>query len=68
MFKEFKHPFILAIGDDRTDEDLFSILPENAYGVKVGKGSTQAKYKLRDPSEVVRLLEYLAAPQGNWII
>lgn len=68
VFKEFKHPFILAIGDDRTDEDLFSVLPENAYGVKVGKGSTQAKYKLRDPSEVVRLLEYLAAPQGNWII
>lgn len=68
VFNELKHPFILAIGDDRTDEDLFSVLPEHAYGVKVGKGNTQAKYQLRDPSEVVRLLEYLAAPQGNWII
>jgi trehalose 6-phosphate synthase/phosphatase len=28
--------FIMAVGDDRTDEDLFKILPEGAYSIKVG--------------------------------
>ena len=27
--------FILAIGDDVTDEDLFKALPENAWSIKV---------------------------------
>ncbi len=28
--------FILAVGDDWTDEDMFSVLPEAAYTIKVG--------------------------------
>ena len=28
--------FILAIGDDWTDEDLFRILPPEAHSVKIG--------------------------------
>lgn len=53
---------ILAIGDDRTDEDLFSSLPSTAITVKVGSGSTRAKYVLDNVGEVRLLLEELCEP------
>jgi len=37
---------ILAIGDDRTDEDLFGALPPEAITIKVGPGATQARFRL----------------------
>src|SRR5690606_35141429 len=33
---DMAHDFILAIGDDYTDEDIFKALPESAYTIKVG--------------------------------
>ncbi len=39
-----KYDFILAAGDDRTDEDIFNVLPEQAYSIKVGLPPTKAKY------------------------
>jgi trehalose 6-phosphate synthase/phosphatase len=53
------HDFILAIGDDVTDEDLFKALPASAYSIKVGRGHTQAKYRLASPKSVVSLLKKL---------
>lgn len=50
---------ILAIGDDHTDEDLFSSLPESAITVKVGGGNSRAKYSLDNVGEVRSLLEEL---------
>lgn len=53
--------FILCIGDDKTDEDMFLALSdcENAYTIKVGTGETLAKYRLSSVSEVLFLLEQL---------
>jgi trehalose 6-phosphate synthase/phosphatase len=51
--------FILAIGDDRTDEDLFSALPDSAYSIKVGVGPTRARYNLDNVAAVRNLLKYL---------
>lgn len=48
--------FILAIGDDWTDEDLFKALPERAYSIKVGMLSSYAKFNLGTYSEVRKLL------------
>jgi len=53
--------FILAIGDDYTDEDLFKVLPETAYSIKVGMAHSYAKFHLRSHVEVVKLLEQLTA-------
>ncbi|MBT1695450.1 bifunctional alpha,alpha-trehalose-phosphate synthase (UDP-forming)/trehalose-phosphatase [Fulvivirgaceae bacterium PWU4] len=39
-----KYDFILAIGDDDADEELFKALPAEAYTLRVGEGSTRAKY------------------------
>jgi trehalose 6-phosphate synthase/phosphatase len=51
--------FILGIGDDRTDEDLFARLPENAWSVHVGGGPSRGKYSLPDTQRVRQLLQQL---------
>lgn len=52
------YDFVLAIGDDRTDEDMFSALTlENQYTVKVGPGTTNAAYRLENVQEVLGLLK-----------
>jgi trehalose 6-phosphate synthase/phosphatase len=48
---------VLAIGDDRTDEDLFEALPPDAITVRVGPGPTQARFRL-DGVPAVRTLLY----------
>jgi trehalose 6-phosphate synthase/phosphatase len=37
---------VLAIGDDRTDEDLFAAVPSDAITVKVGPGATRARFRI----------------------
>ncbi|MBA2278876.1 bifunctional alpha,alpha-trehalose-phosphate synthase (UDP-forming)/trehalose-phosphatase [Candidatus Saccharibacteria bacterium] len=48
--------FIIAIGDDYTDEDMFSVLPANSYTIKVGPGRSRAKFRLDSPASVLKLL------------
>lgn len=59
-FLKKKHDFILAIGDDYTDEDMFAALPETAWTVKVGRGRTLADYRLNSVDEVHEVLQKLA--------
>jgi trehalose 6-phosphate synthase/phosphatase len=56
---EAEYDFILAIGDDWTDEYLFESLPETAITIKVGAGFTKARYKLEDHNAVRNFLENL---------
>lgn len=51
--------FIMAIGDDWTDEDTFAALPETSYTIKVGFGRTHARFNLYSPEEVRSLLKQL---------
>ncbi|MFZ1248801.1 MAG: trehalose-phosphatase, partial [Candidatus Saccharimonadales bacterium] len=53
------HDFIMAIGDDTTDEDMFKILPPESYSIKVGRGLSAANYRLPDPAAVHTLLRKL---------
>jgi trehalose 6-phosphate synthase/phosphatase len=59
--------FRLALGDDRTDEDLFTALPPDAWTIHVGPGESLARYHLTGPADVRRLLEALAeeGPRGR---
>lgn len=52
--------FILAIGDDWTDEDVFKVLPATAWSIKVGFGASAAKLNLGSPSQVINLLQEMA--------
>ena len=54
------YDFVLFIGDDATDEELFEVLPDSAYGIKIGRGRTAAHYRLHDSTEAIKLLKTLA--------
>jgi trehalose 6-phosphate synthase/phosphatase len=53
--------FVLAIGDDKTDEDMFRALADKAITIKVGAGHSTAKYFLANQQDVIRFLHELAA-------
>ncbi len=52
--------FVMAIGDDVTDEDMFRSLPEGTVTIKVGRPPTAAEYRVNSHLEVLGLLEELA--------
>lgn len=54
------YDFILGIGDDTTDEDLFKALPEAAVSIRVGISATHAQYNLRSSADVIELLRSFA--------
>ncbi|HCE49752.1 MAG TPA: bifunctional alpha,alpha-trehalose-phosphate synthase (UDP-forming)/trehalose-phosphatase [Candidatus Jacksonbacteria bacterium] len=51
--------FILAIGDDTTDEDLFKAIGDRAYTIKVGYSKSHAQYIVESHNDVRFLLESL---------
>ena len=56
------YDFILAAGDDKTDEDMFKVLantPE-AVTIKIGSDASYAKYNLHTPQMAISLLEAMS--------
>lgn len=64
--------FVLCIGDDRSDEDMFEVITSAAVGPSlaptaevfactVGSKPSKAKYYLDDTVEIVRLMQGLAS-------
>ncbi|MDX1629819.1 MAG: trehalose-phosphatase, partial [Fulvivirga sp.] len=51
--------FILAIGDDWTDEDTFKAMPDKAFTIKVGDIHSAANYSVSEPKDVRKLLKSL---------
>ncbi|WP_434047717.1 MULTISPECIES: bifunctional alpha,alpha-trehalose-phosphate synthase (UDP-forming)/trehalose-phosphatase [Sorangium] len=52
---------VIAIGDDRTDEDIFAALPPSACTIHVGNNSSRAAYRLPDAGAVRNLLRSIQA-------
>ncbi|MDQ3908688.1 MAG: bifunctional alpha,alpha-trehalose-phosphate synthase (UDP-forming)/trehalose-phosphatase, partial [Acidobacteriota bacterium] len=52
--------FCLAAGDDRTDEDLFAQLPEDAWTIHVGTTRTRARFYVPDHTDMRSLLQRFA--------
>ena len=52
--------FILVLGDDWSDEDIFKILPETAYSIKIKPESTHARYYVDSSQSARKLLFDLA--------
>ena len=57
--------FELAIGDDRTDEDLFARLSPEAWTVRVGSGPTRARYGVPSPKAALALLSALTGTSNR---
>jgi len=55
--------FILSIGDDQTDEDMFEVLPETAYSLKVGTTSSLARFNLKSQADVTLLLNEILSTE-----
>jgi trehalose 6-phosphate synthase/phosphatase len=53
--------FILVVGDDKTDEDMFRSLSDKALTIKVGPGHSAAQYSVTNQIEVIKLLHDFAA-------
>lgn len=51
--------FIMACGDDWTDEDTFRAMPKDAFSIKVGSNSSAANYRVMDFTEIRSLLKSL---------
>ncbi len=54
--------FVLGLGDDATDEDMFAVLTSGSekiksYSIKVGRGRTIAEYRLSSYKDVLSLLK-----------
>ena len=59
LLEESDYDFVMAIGDDTTDEDMFAALPETAFTIKVGKTSNSARFTLPHQKEVIPFLDNL---------
>ncbi|HDS84106.1 MAG TPA: bifunctional alpha,alpha-trehalose-phosphate synthase (UDP-forming)/trehalose-phosphatase [Phycisphaerales bacterium] len=53
-------PFIFVAGDDYTDEDMFAVMPENAFTCKIGPGPSRAQYRLNTVGDFRELLTAMA--------
>jgi trehalose 6-phosphate synthase/phosphatase len=61
ILERFQPDFTLCIGDDTTDEDMFRVLRDSGYTIKIGSGNTAAQYTLYNQSQVLPLLQKLAS-------
>jgi trehalose 6-phosphate synthase/phosphatase len=56
MLSSLNPDFILCLGDDATDEDMFRTLRDKGYTIKIGRGSTAAQYTILSQREVFPFL------------
>lgn len=54
-----KWTFVLAAGDDYTDEEMFAVMPEEAYSIKVGSNISKARYNVDSVTDLRNLLKQL---------
>jgi len=60
LIRHLEHPFPVAVGDDKTDEDMFEALSGKGITVHVGDdGDSSAQFCLTRQSEVPRFLKFL---------
>jgi len=59
LLQKDNYDFILAMGDDTTDEDTFVELPETAYTIKIGSISNAARYYLLSQTETLPFIHDL---------
>ncbi|GAB4091951.1 bifunctional alpha,alpha-trehalose-phosphate synthase (UDP-forming)/trehalose-phosphatase [Flaviaesturariibacter terrae] len=65
VLDHFSPDFMLCIGDDTTDEDMFRVLRDKAVTIRVGKNKTAARYSLWAQSQVLPLLRKFLLPRAS---
>jgi len=62
---EMDPDFVLCMGDDTTDEDMFKALDGEAYTIKVNTGVTAAQYTVLSQQQVLPLLNQITETKGS---
>ncbi|HEU4472065.1 MAG TPA: bifunctional alpha,alpha-trehalose-phosphate synthase (UDP-forming)/trehalose-phosphatase [Flavisolibacter sp.] len=62
MLANINPDFVLCIGDDATDEDMFRALREKGYTIKIGRANTAAQYTILSQREVFPFLNRFIQP------
>jgi trehalose 6-phosphate synthase/phosphatase len=60
LIDESNSEFVLVVGDDKTDEDMFRSLADRALTIKVGPGHSVAQYSVANQQDIIRLLNDFA--------
>jgi trehalose 6-phosphate synthase/phosphatase len=63
IINEMDPDFVLCIGDDITDEDMFKALEGEAYTIKVNNGASAAQYTILSQQQVLPILNTLTCEQ-----
>ncbi len=58
--ERYPSDFIMALGDDWTDEDTFKAIPKDGVTIKVGSANSEAKYSIENHTGVRDLLGLIA--------
>ena len=59
LMNDEQYDFVLAAGDDITDEFLFKAMPDSAYTIRVGLSPSYARYNVTDLNVLLNLLKEL---------
>ena len=62
IVNEIQPDFVLCIGDDTTDEDMFKALDSRANSIKVGYGATAARHSIVSQAHILPFLNQITAP------
>ena len=62
MISGFEPDFVLCIGDDVTDEDMFRAMRDKGYTIKIGRANTSAQYTILSQKDVFPFLQRFVQP------
>ena len=60
LVDKYKADFVLCAGDDFTDEDMFKALPQTAYTMKVGFGTTAARFQVGKLERILEIIQTMS--------
>lgn len=67
LWRRLGRPYLIAIGDNSSDEQMFRAVRGRGLSVRVGRSRrSRAAYWLEDVAEVYRFLEHLAELRGTY--
>ncbi|MGB1019889.1 MAG: bifunctional alpha,alpha-trehalose-phosphate synthase (UDP-forming)/trehalose-phosphatase [Flavobacteriaceae bacterium] len=58
LYNTKKYDFVLAAGDDVTDENMFLNLPKRSYTIKIGRNKTAASFYVAHTAKFLELLSH----------
>jgi trehalose 6-phosphate synthase/phosphatase len=64
MLAHIQPDFVLCIGDDATDEDMFRAIRDRGYTIKIGRANTAAQFTILSQREVYPFLSQIGADRG----